>query len=481
MYTQSFSVSDQDDAKSAGLKAVPKEASAAEQALQAQFDARIDADGRIEPREWMPDAYRKTLVRQISQHAHSEIVGMLPEGNWISRAPSLKRKAILIAKVQDEGGHGLYLYSAAETLGVSRDELVEQLLTGKAKYSSIFNYPTPSWADAAEAGIGAVAALGAGTVTFSDADVSLVAVEDTPQEVFDRVVGELQTALPDVFSLDARLPKKADAAPAGPAEFTAVLAETGKVELRGRVSDAMQRKAVDNFAKAQFGSDKVYTATRIDPDLPQGWPVRVLAGLEALSQLHDGRLSVRADLVEISGVSGRQGAKDRISQILSNKLGKGQTFKVSVRYDEKFDPLAALPTPQECVERVNALVAKLDPKKNALLLVRRSWLLTWRGGLIRTVLSPHLGRLPAGLFLVVLLKPMNRPKMLVSEKYEKRLGLKSNQNDCYVLITPVKTKKRSNLYNLYFLVVFFLRKKFQRSKLLLMKLVLINFFHQSKY
>lgn len=229
---------------------------------------------------------------------------------------------------------------------------------GKANCIIGLGVPTPSWADAAEAGIGAVAALGAGTVTFSDADVSLVAVEDTPQEVFDRVVGELQTALPDVFSLDARLPKKADAAPAGPAEFTAVLAETGKVELRGRVSDAMQRKAVDNFAKAQFGSDKVYTATRIDPDLPQGWPVRVLAGLEALSQLHDGRLSVRADLVEISGVSGRQGAKDRISQILSNKLGKGQTFKVSVRYDEKFDPLAALPTPQECVERVNALVAK---------------------------------------------------------------------------------------------------------------------------
>ena len=147
MYTQSFSVSDQDDAKSAGLKAVPKEASASEQALQAQFDARIDADGRIEPREWMPEAYRKTLVRQISQHAHSEIVGMLPEGNWISRAPSLKRKAILIAKVQDEGGHGLYLYSAAETLGTSRDEMLSALHTGKAKYSSIFNYPTLNWAD----------------------------------------------------------------------------------------------------------------------------------------------------------------------------------------------------------------------------------------------------------------------------------------------------------------------------------------------
>ena len=113
----------------------------------ARFDARVAADRKIEPRDWMPEAYRKTLVRQISQHAHSEIVGMLPEGNWITRAPSLKRKCILLAKVQDEAGHGLYLYAAAETLGVSRDELIEALHTGKAKYSSIFNYPTLTWAD----------------------------------------------------------------------------------------------------------------------------------------------------------------------------------------------------------------------------------------------------------------------------------------------------------------------------------------------
>ncbi|HUK00275.1 MAG TPA: 1,2-phenylacetyl-CoA epoxidase subunit PaaA [Stellaceae bacterium] len=113
----------------------------------ARFQERIDAEEKIEPNDWMPEAYRRTLIRMISQHAHSEIVGMLPEGNWITRAPSLRRKAALLAKVQDEGGHGLYLYAAAETLGVSREELVEQLLAGKAKYSSIFNYPTLSWAD----------------------------------------------------------------------------------------------------------------------------------------------------------------------------------------------------------------------------------------------------------------------------------------------------------------------------------------------
>ncbi|MFZ1454894.1 MAG: 1,2-phenylacetyl-CoA epoxidase subunit PaaA [Saprospiraceae bacterium] len=111
------------------------------------FQQRIDDEQKIEARDWMPDAYRKSLIRQISQHAHSEIVGMLPEGNWISRAPSLKRKLALLAKIQDEAGHGLYLYSATETLNISREELIEQLYSGKAKYSSIFNYPTLTWAD----------------------------------------------------------------------------------------------------------------------------------------------------------------------------------------------------------------------------------------------------------------------------------------------------------------------------------------------
>jgi ring-1,2-phenylacetyl-CoA epoxidase subunit PaaA len=115
--------------------------------LERRFEERIEQDEKIEPKDWMPEAYRQTLIRQISQHAHSEIVGMLPEGNWITRAPSLRRKAVLIAKVQDEGGHGMYLYSAAETLGVARSEMLEQLLDGRAKYSSIFNYPTLTWAD----------------------------------------------------------------------------------------------------------------------------------------------------------------------------------------------------------------------------------------------------------------------------------------------------------------------------------------------
>jgi ring-1,2-phenylacetyl-CoA epoxidase subunit PaaA len=135
MYTQALNTTDAEDRN------------VEDAARAAQFQARIDAEERIEPNDWMPAAYRKTLTRQISQHAHSEIVGMLPEGNWITRAPSLRRKAALLAKVQDECGHGLYLYAAAETLGASREELVDQMLAGKAKYSSIFNYPTLTWAD----------------------------------------------------------------------------------------------------------------------------------------------------------------------------------------------------------------------------------------------------------------------------------------------------------------------------------------------
>ena len=139
MYTQAMDLPNPDGS--------PALASVDLEAREAAFNERAGRGEIVEARDWMPEAYRKTLVRQISQHAHSEIVGMLPEGNWVTRAPSLKRKTILLAKIQDEGGHGLYLYAAAETLGVSRDELLNALHTGKAKYSSIFNYPTLTWAD----------------------------------------------------------------------------------------------------------------------------------------------------------------------------------------------------------------------------------------------------------------------------------------------------------------------------------------------
>ncbi|ACM02261.1 OmpA family protein [Cereibacter sphaeroides] len=217
--------------------------------------------------------------------------------------------------------------------------------------------PSPRWAEAAEAGVRTVAELGAGSVTFSDADVTLEGKPGTPRAQFDRAVGALEAALPKVFSLEATLPPAPQAVAEGPAEFRASLSDQGRVELSGRVTDELTRKAVDSFARAQFGASKVRSATRLDGELPEGWPTRVLAGLESLAQLHSGELLVRADTVEVTGVTGSKQASGRISQVLSARLGQGRSFKVDIVYDKKFDPEAALPTPQECMSRIRRVLA----------------------------------------------------------------------------------------------------------------------------
>ena len=217
--------------------------------------------------------------------------------------------------------------------------------------------PSPRWAEAAEAAIAAVERLPAATVTFSDADVTLLAGPGVSQSDFDTVVGDLKNALPDVFSLEAKLVLAADAAPAGPAEFTADLSDTGLISLRGPVTNALTQNAAQAFAESRFGIGKVYLATRLDEGLPDGWPNRVLTGLAALAELHDGRLVVRSDTVAVSGNTGSRATRARISQILSEGLGQGQTFAVDVAYVEALDPLAALPTPEVCVQRVDAVMA----------------------------------------------------------------------------------------------------------------------------
>lgn len=217
--------------------------------------------------------------------------------------------------------------------------------------------PTPRWAEAVTLGIRAVAELGAATITFSDADVTLLAASTVPQSAFDKVVGELETRLPAVFSLTSTLEKETSA-PQGPAEFTATLSEDDRVELRGRLTDSMQRSAVDAFARAAFEGAEVLTATRVDETLPEGWPIRVLAGLAALAEVEYGSVLVRADTVVVTGVTGSLEARRRITQILSGRLGPGQTFRVDVRYDEALDPIASLPTPAECVAQVNAVIAE---------------------------------------------------------------------------------------------------------------------------
>lgn len=239
------------------------------------------------------------------------------------------------------------ILAAAATAGV----------TGRPSCTIGLGTPTPRWAEAVVRAIGAVAELGSGSVTFSDGDVTLLAGSEVSQTAFDKVVGELETGLPDAFSLTSTLEKK-ESTTQGPAEFTAVLSDSGRVTLRGRLTDDVQRQAVDAFARAAFEGAEVVTATRVDETLPDGWPIRVLAGLEALSLVENGSLLVRADLVEVTGVTGSTETRGRITQILSGKLGQGQTFRVNVRYDEALDPIASLPTPEECAADVNRVIAQ---------------------------------------------------------------------------------------------------------------------------
>ena len=212
--------------------------------------------------------------------------------------------------------------------------------------------PSTSWGGAVARSIAALKELGQGTVTFSDADITLVAAVGTPRADFDRVVGELSNALPDVFALQAVLTEAADATEAGPPEFSATLSPEGAVQVRGRVPDTLINTTVESFSHAQFGRDNVTMGTRITDGLPGDWTVRILAGLEALSMLESGSILVQPALVTVSGKTGSTSATADISRLLIEKLGQAATFKIDVVYVEALDPVAGLPTPQECVQQI---------------------------------------------------------------------------------------------------------------------------------
>lgn len=286
------------------------------------------------------------------------IAGEKPEGIELTMDISAPRPVLTpftLRFVKDTSGARFDSCSAdTET---ARNSIIsaatEAGVTGRQNCIIGLGVPTPTWGQATVSGIKAVADLTQATITFKDADVTLIAAPDVAQADFDRVVGDLESALPEVFSLTATLEKRPDALPEGPANFTAVLsAETGKVELRGRLADDMTRLAVEGFAKAQFGTRNVLLATRTDAGLPTGWSVRVLAGLEALAQLTEGNLVVQPETVVLKGRTGSPDASARISQILSSKLGQGRTFSVDVAYDEALDPIAGLPTVDECATEV---------------------------------------------------------------------------------------------------------------------------------
>ena len=214
--------------------------------------------------------------------------------------------------------------------------------------------PSPKWSEAVTASINALVKLGAGSVTIADADISLTASESTSQSDFDTVIGELESALPEVFALQAKLPQAQDPN-AGPQEFTATLSPEGQVQLRGRVSDEALRELSTSYAKARFGSDRVYTATRVVDGLPADWTTRVLAGIEALGMLSNGALTVAPDALSLSGDTGSPDASTRITSLLAGKLGEGAQFDVEVTYLEKLDPVLGLPTPDECEAEIAAV------------------------------------------------------------------------------------------------------------------------------
>ena len=215
--------------------------------------------------------------------------------------------------------------------------------------------PSSEWASAIETALAAVAELDGGTVTFSDADVTLVALQGTAQNQFDTIIGELDANLPDVFSLQAILPEPEVQLVTGPIRFTAVLNEETGAQLRGRVPEGAVGGSVATFATALFGEARTDVATREVPEVPQGWTVRVLAGLTALSELHDGQLTVEPDTLRLSGRVGDADLIEAITRRLSEELGPGADFQMNVRYDEELDPVASLPTPEECVERIRAI------------------------------------------------------------------------------------------------------------------------------
>ncbi len=226
---------------------------------------------------------------------------------------------------------------------------------GKANCVNALGVPSRTWGEAVAMSIRAVKTLGGGTVTLSDTDVSLEAALGTDEALFERTVGELENALPEVFALDAVLPVPPDASAEGPPQFTATLSPEGAVQLRGRVPDDLVNVTAENFAKAKFGQSNVTMGTRVVDDLPQGWTVRVLAGIEALSELSNGVILVEPDLISITGNTGNENANTEITSLLIDKLGQSAKVDLDVTYVETLDPIAALPTPEECVAQIGVV------------------------------------------------------------------------------------------------------------------------------
>ncbi len=227
-------------------------------------------------------------------------------------------------------------------------------LTGKADCAIGLGVPSPRWVDASVASLDALTKLGGGTITLTDADVSLVALEGTEPALFDRVVAQTEKELPEVFALHATLPMVLEDGESAAPEFIATLSPEGLMQMRGKLGSAVSQTTIDSYAQARFGSDNIYDATRVVETVPDGWMTRVMTGLDSLALMSNGAITVSEGTIELTGRSGRQDIGAKVSQLLSQRLGETEQFKLDVVYDERLDPLANIPTPEECVARLKA-------------------------------------------------------------------------------------------------------------------------------
>lgn len=293
---------------------------------------------------------------QAKAQIETDLARKVPEGVRLALDISAPRPVItpFTLRYLLKDGQGRFDACSADT-EAARDTILRAAgragLQGKARCTVALGVPSPQWARAAELSIGALADLGGGSVTFSDADIALVAAEGTAPGTFDNVVGRLENALPEVFALHAVLPQPEDSSVAPP-EFVATLSPEGLVQIRGRVESDMSRNMVDSFAKARFASDSVHMTARVADNMPKGWTVRVLAGLEALAFLSNGAVTVTPEDINVTGQTGRQDASTAISALFAGKLDETERFSIDVTYKEELDPVASLPTPEECEAKI---------------------------------------------------------------------------------------------------------------------------------
>lgn len=290
----------------------------------------------------------------------ADLARAVPEGVTLALSINAPRPVITPFTTRAQLQDGVFSFDAcaADTNDARAQILaaaIEAGFEGRDTCTIALGAPTAEWGQGVAQGIGALAQLGGGTLTFSDADVSLVALEGTDQALFDQVIGDLTNSLPEAFALAAELPEPPEAQPDGPPQFTATLSPEGSVQLRGRVPDDLINTTAENFAIAQFGADAVTMGTRVTEGLPPGWSLRVLAGLEALGYLSNGAVTVEPDLIRVRGNTGIETASADISRVLIDKLGADAGLEIEVSYVEALDPVIAMPTPEECIARIEVV------------------------------------------------------------------------------------------------------------------------------